>query len=165
LESSVAEGKTPPNQVVLENITEEMRQRPQWLVWKLEERDGKLTKVPYIAGGVGKADTTDLMTWRTFEEALQALETGRYSGLGFVFCSADPFVGIDLDGCRNPDTGEIADWAREIIDSVSDKYVEASPSGTGVHVITRGTLRGGRKKGSLEVYGQERFFAFTGVKL
>jgi putative DNA primase/helicase len=165
LESSVAEGKTPPNQVVLENIPEELRQRPQWLVWKLEERDGKLTKVPYIAGGVGKADTTDLMTWRTFEEALQALETGRYSGLGFVFCSADPFVGIDLDGCRNPDTGEIADWAREIIDSVSDKYVEASPSGTGVHVITRGTLRGGRKKGSLEVYGQERFFAFTGVKL
>jgi putative DNA primase/helicase len=48
---------------------------------------------------------------------------------------------------------------------VSYKYVEASPSGTGVHIITRGKLRDGRKKGKIEVYGQEKFFTFTGVKL
>jgi primase-polymerase (primpol)-like protein len=102
------------------------------------------------------------MTWRSFEEAVEALNTGRYHGLGFMLCSADPFVGIDLDNCRNPETGEIEPWAQEIIDSVADKYVEASPGGRGVHILTRGTLRGGRKKGDLEVYGQERFLTFTG---
>src|SRR5215203_3258762 len=86
---------------LLENIPEELRQRTQWVVWKLEKRigDDKPTKVPYIAGRVGRASSTDLMTWRTFEEAVQALEAspGRYNGVGFMFCSADPFVGIDLD--------------------------------------------------------------------
>jgi|SRR5215210_1241548 len=152
---------------LLENIPEELRQRPQWVVWKLEKRigDDKPTKIPYIAGGVVRASSTDLMTWRTFEEALQALETGRYDGVGFVFCSGDPFVGIDLDHCRNAETGKIKEWAQEIIDSVVDKYVEVSPSGTGVHIITRGKLREGRKKGLLEIYGQEKFFTFTGVTL
>jgi putative DNA primase/helicase len=102
----------------LDCLPEELRQRPQWVVWKLEKRRGedKPTKMPYIAGGVGRAKSTDLMTWRTFEEALQALGTGRYSGVGFVFCSADPFVGVDLDDCRDPESGEIAEWAQKIIE-------------------------------------------------
>jgi hypothetical protein len=44
----------------LDRIPEELRRRPQWVVWKYELVDGKLTKVPYIAGGVGRASTTDL---------------------------------------------------------------------------------------------------------
>jgi putative DNA primase/helicase len=145
---------------LLENIPEEMRQRPQWLVWKLEERDGKLTKVPYIAGGVGKADTTDLMTWRTFEEAVQALETGRYNGVGFVFCSGDHYSGIDLDGCRNSETGELEDWAADIVASFGG-YAEVSQSGTGVHIIVKGKAPN-TKRGQVEAYSIERFFAMTG---
>ena len=87
---------------LLENVPEEMRRRPQWVVWKLEKRPGepKPTKVPYIAGAVGMASSRDLMTWRTFEEAVRALEGGRWNGVGFMFCSADAFVGVDLDNCR-----------------------------------------------------------------
>lgn len=151
--------------VLVDNIPTRFTERPQWVMWKLEKHKGEFTKVPYIAGGVGMASTTDLMTWRPFEEAVRALETGRYDGLGFVFSSGDEFVGIDLDKCRDPETGEIEEWAREIIDSMRYKYVEVSPSGTGVHIITRGKLRDGRKKGKIEVYGQEKFFTFTGVKL
>jgi putative DNA primase/helicase len=160
-----AEARNAELPQLLENIPARFTERRQWGVWKLEKRKGEFTKVPYIAGGVGRASSTDLMTWRPFEEALKALETGRYDGIAFFFCSADPFVGIDLDKCRNPETGEIEEWATEIIDSVTYKYVEASPSGTGVHIITRGKLREGKKKGKIEVYGQERFFTFTGVKL
>ena len=80
-EASIAE--------LLENIPEELRRRTQWVAWRLEERDGANNKVPYIAGGVGKASSTDSLAWRTFEEALQALETGRYNGVGFVFSSDD----------------------------------------------------------------------------
>jgi primase-polymerase (primpol)-like protein len=130
------------------------------VVWKLEERDGDLTKMPYIAGGVGKADTTDLMTWRSFEEAVQALETGRYSGVGFVFCSGDHFTGVDLDDCRDPETGEIKEWAKKIMEEFGG-YAEVSQSGTGVHIIVRGKAPN-KKRGQVEAYSMERFFAMTG---
>jgi len=158
--NSVQQEAGPRQTELLANIPEEMRQRPQWVVWRLEERDGKPTKVPYIAGGVGKADTTDLMTWRSFEEAVQALETGRYSGVGFVFCSGDPFTGVDLDKCRDPETGEIKEWAEKIIEALGG-YAEVSQSGTGVHIIVRGKGPN-KKRGGVEAYSSERYFAMTG---
>ncbi len=163
----VAQANPQDTAELLENIPEELRRRPQWVVWKLEKRDGKSTKVPYrAAGGVGRASSTDLMTWCTFEEAVQALQGGRYDGIGFVFCSADPFVGVDLDDCRNPETGDIEEWAQEIIDSFTDVVLlEASPSGRGVHLITRGTCKDGINTKSIEVYGQDRFFTVTGETL
>jgi putative DNA primase/helicase len=150
----------------VENIPERLTERPQWVMWKLEKRDGKPTKVPHIAGGVGRASSTDLLTWRTFEEAVQALEGGRYDGIGFCFCSADPFAGIDLDDCRDPESGEISPWAEEIISSVKEGYVEISPSGTGIHAIVEGSVRGGgMRKGKLEMYSRDRFFTITGRPL
>jgi primase-polymerase (primpol)-like protein len=147
------------------NIPEELRRRPQWVAWKLEQRDGKPTKVPYIAGGVGRADTTDLMTWRTFEQAVTALETGRYNGIGFVFCSGDHYTGIDLDDCRDPETGELEAWATELVASFGEGvYREVSQSGTGVHIIVKGKAPN-KKVGQVEAYSIERFFAMTGVAL
>ena len=150
---------------IVANIPARLTERPQWVNWRLEERDGKYTKVPYTPGTPRRASSTDLMTWRTFSEALAAYEAGEppYDGIGFMFCSADPFVGIDLDKCRNPETGKVAEWAREIISSVKEGYVEISPSGTGVHVVVEGKVRGGgMRKGKLEMYGQDRFFTITG---
>ena len=149
--------------VNLDCLPEEMRQRPQWVVWKLEERDGKPTKVPYIAGGSGKASSTDSLTWRSFEEAVQALETGRYNGIGFVFSSGDPFAGIDLDDCRNPETGELEEWAVKIVEDFGG-YAEVSQSGTGVHIIVKGKAPN-KKRGKVEAYSLERFFAMTGQVL
>jgi len=155
---------------VVENIPEEFTERRQWVCWRLEGREGKQTKVPYIAGTNRRASSTDLMTWRTFDQALAAYEAGEppYDGIGFVFCSADPFVGVDLDDCRDPESGAVAEWAQRIISRVEEGYIEASPSGTGVHVIVEGTARGGRAqkkvppKGKVEMYSRERFFTVTG---
>ena len=152
--------------VAVENIPEELRRRPQWVCWRYEERGDKRTKVPVIAGGVGRASTADVTTWRTFEEVLRALETGRYAGVGFVFSDADPFAGIDLDNCRNPETGRIAPWAQEILNDADGGYAEISPSGTGVHIIVEGTVRGGgMRKGPIEMYSRGRFFTMTGRAL
>jgi primase-polymerase (primpol)-like protein len=117
------------------------------------------------------------MTWRTFAETLSAYQVGEppYDGIGFVFCNADPFVGIDLDDCRDPDSGVISPWAQSIIARVREGYVEASPSGTGVHIIVQGTVRDGRTRkdvhvqgevvGRVEMYGRGKFFTMTGETL
>src|SRR5918992_3117818 len=94
--------------VEVENIPQELKARPQWVVW--EAVGEKPDKVPYSAKTGRKASSTDLMTWSTFEEAVEAYECGQYGGLGFVFCSGDPYTGVDLDGCVGED-GEIANWA------------------------------------------------------
>lgn len=156
---------TAVNPPATENIPEQLTERPQWVNWRLEKREDKLTKVPYTPGTVRRASSTDLMTWRTFSEALTAYEAGEppYDGIGFMFCSADPFCGIDLDDCRDPETGAVEEWAQKIINSVQEGYVEASPSGTGIHIILEGLVRGGAvKKGPIEMYGQTRFFTVTG---
>ena len=150
-----------------ENIPEELHDRPQWVCWRYEERGGKKkTKVPYKPGTDKKASTTDLMTWRTFDEALAAYVAGEppYDGIGFCFSSADPFAGIDLDGCRDPESSEISPWADKIIADASEGYVEVSPSGTGVHIIVEGRVRdGGIRRGPIEMYSRDRFFTITGV--
>jgi putative DNA primase/helicase len=151
-----------------ENIPEQLTERPQWVCWRLEMRGGKPTKVPYIAGTNSRASSTDLLTWSSFEYALAAYEAGEppYDGIGFVFCSADPLAGIDLDGCRNPETGEVAPWAQKIVADASEGYVEASPSGTGVHIIVEGRVRdGGLRRGPVEMYSRDRFFTITGAVL
>jgi putative DNA primase/helicase len=70
-------------------------------------------------------------------------------GIGYVFSAEDPYTGIDLDKCRDPETGTIEEWAQEIIISLRS-YTEISPSGRGVHIIVRGKLPPeGRRKGAL----------------
>jgi len=145
--------------VRVECIPEELKNRPQWVVWKaVGERP---EKVPYSAKSGWKASTTDLLSWSSFEEAHEALRFGRqYSGLGFVFSSGDPFAGIDIDGCVDPRTGEVAVWAMEIV-RYFDSYTELSASGTGIHVIVKGDGPN-RRKDNVEVYSSKRFFALTG---
>jgi putative DNA primase/helicase len=146
--------------VRMENIPEELKVRPQWVVWKAVGE--KPDKVPYSAKTGRKASATDLMTWSTFEEALQAYEDGEYAGLGFVFSSGDPYTGVDLDNCVDDQTGEIAPWAMEIV-RYFDSYTELSATGTGVHIIVKGEVPN-RRKDEIEVYSSKRFFTVTGYE-
>ncbi len=148
---------------LLANIPEELRRRDQWVVWKIEQRNGRGTKVPYIAGGVGRASTTDALTWRSFEGVVRVLRTDRYDGVGFVFSSGDPYAGVDLDGCRDPETGELEEWAAQIVHDL-DGYAEVSPSSTGVHIIVKGKVPN-KRQGRVEAYSSERFFTMTGEVL
>jgi hypothetical protein len=72
---------------------------------------------------------------------------------------------VDLDGCLNPEAGEIEGWAQEIMQEL-DSYTEISPSGKGVHVLVRATLPEGRnRKGRFEAYDRGRYFTVTGKHL
>jgi primase-polymerase (primpol)-like protein len=146
----------------------DLRHRPQWLSWRYECRDGKWTKVPYVPRGSSlvRASTTDPSTWGTYCQSLEYLaSTPELQGIGFVFSRSDPHAGIDLDKCRNPQTGEIEAWAQAIIDRVKS-YTEISPSGTGVKIFAKGDLPpGGRRKGRIETYDEGRYFTVTAQHL
>lgn len=155
-------GSRPPSPVRGHAIPLALRDRPQWVVWRWEQRDdGKWTKPPYSARSGSLARSTGRETWASFDEARRVLPS--YDGLGYVLSDDDPFVGIDLDGCRHPETGDIDPWAREIVERINT-YTEVSPSGTGLRLILTGSLPpGGRKHDDIEVYSTGRYLTMTGA--
>lgn len=150
-----------------ETMPAELREGEQFVVWRWERRDGKWTKPPRHARTGGAASSTDPTTWTDFPTALAYASrhyTGR-GGVGRVFTPGDPYSGVDLDDCRDPDTGEIEPWARKIIRDL-DSYTEISPSGTGVKVTVRAVLPvSGKRTGNIEMYREGRYFTLTGHRL
>ncbi|SET97764.1 hypothetical protein [Natrinema hispanicum] len=145
-------------------LPEALCTRDQWICWKRAERNGEKTKIPVDPQTAGFASTTDEGTWCDLETALECMESGSTAvdGLGFVFTKSDPFVGIDLDDCRDPDTGKPTEQAKTIVSRL-DSYTEVSPSGTGYHVLIRGELPEGRnRRGHIEMYDHARYFTVTG---
>ncbi len=148
------------------NMPDTLTRLDRWVLWRREERDGKITKVPVQWDGARLASSTDPSTWTnwfTIQQAWTRRNGGRpVDGLGFVFVAADGIVGIDLDHCRDPTTGQLTNEAYQIVAAL-DSYTEASPSGTGVHILVQGTLPpGGRRRtGSVELYNSGRFFTMS----
>lgn len=161
-----------------EKIPADLRALPQWVTWVLvPQRNDKPRKLPkQINGKDAAVNAPD--TFTTFDKVLARCNRGGVAGPGYVFQECDPYCGIDLDGCRNPETGEIADWAKEILQTL-DSYSEVSPSGTGVKVFVRGKspMPKGKKKTlpdlpkvcdkepAVEVYDHKRYFAVTSQRL
>jgi len=153
-----------------------LRAFKSWVLWKTGSRgpDDKPTKLPYqTTGALAKAN--DPATWTDFYTIQSFVD--EYEGIGFEFSTADPFCGVDFDGCRDPKNGKVADWAREAILKL-DSYAEVSPSQTGVKVFCRGKcpFPTGKKIGvqaekicdkepAVEIYDHLRYFAVTGMKL
>jgi putative DNA primase/helicase len=145
---------------------------PHWLGWRAQVRAGKRTKVP-ISPRTGRlASSTDPATWTTFDVAASFAEQSHCDGVGFVFTHS-PYVGIDLDHCIDPRSGELEAWAMAIVERFAS-YTEISPSGTGLHIIVKGELPEGRKKkhvdgghpnAAIEVYDTGRYFTITGRHL
>jgi DNA-binding transcriptional ArsR family regulator len=143
-----------------------IRDCPQWVCWRWDERAGKRSKVPISPKTGKRASSTDQDDWASYDETVAyARAHSDVDGIGFVFAEDDPFCGVDLDDCRDAATGDIAPWARAIVDDL-DSYAEVSPSGTGVKVFLQGVVPGDRNRtGSIEMYDQGRFFTFTGDRL
>ncbi len=155
----------PPQalKVLPEGIPEELKARPQWVCWREESRGGELTKVPKIAGTSQNASSSKPETWTAFEDCIMAAKQRPrfYSGIGYVFATDDPFVGIDLDGVREPETGALSERAAEIVGRLAS-YAEVSPSGTGVKIWIHAALPRAHKKPGVEIYPAGRYFTTTG---
>lgn len=146
---------------VRENFPPDMLALRRYIVWSYEERLGKSAKIPHVADGTGaRASSTDPATWRGFEAAARVFLVGGYDGVGFVFSPGDPYAGVDLDDCRDPESAALDAWASDLVATLAG-YSEVSPSGTGVHVIVRGAAPN-RQGSRVEAYSSGRYFTVTG---
>ncbi len=159
---------------IYENMPDEIKVLPQWVNWRVVEREGKKTKPPYQPDG-RLAESNNPLTWSAFDAVKAA--AGRFDGVGFVMADDNPsvptVVGIDCDNCRcsafdslDPEIAgglnmvlpQVADYVRRL-----DSYTELSPSGKGLHVFLKGRLPvDGKKKGDYEAYQSGRYFTVTG---
>jgi putative DNA primase/helicase len=156
-----------------DGIPETLTEREAWVCWRFKYDTGRdeWTKVPVDPNTGAFASSTDPDTWASFATALGVHDGGATDtdGVGFVLHDDDTVLGLDLDDCRDRNTGDLEAWADDVLDDVPT-YAEASPSGTGVHLLghgfvpddggTRGDVDGG--DGHLEMYDTGRYLTVTG---
>ncbi|MGB6496354.1 MAG: DUF3987 domain-containing protein [Candidatus Acidiferrum sp.] len=157
----------------LQQVPALLKSIPNWVAWKYVNG----TKPPFVCGTAftKHASSTDPATWSTYEKASES-PINDTEGVGFVLggeAIAQQLVGFDLDGCRNPETGELASWADEFLDCL-ESYAEYTPSGYGLRIWARGKLPGAERvfkldpkvgfgdKVQIEVYDSSRYFTITG---
>lgn len=158
-----------------EGVPETLRDEDQWVAWRYKwDRDrDEWTKIPTDVNTGDFASSTDSDTWGSFSDAVayhndSATDT---DGVGFVVSDEDVFVGLDLDDCRDPESGDVEAWAREIVDD-ADTYAEWSPSGTGARAFGLGFMPDGKTRsgvdgaeGHIEMYETGRYLTVTGHKI
>ena len=144
---------------MFQNIPEELKRLSQWVLWRYETRDGKPTKVPYCSNGT-MASVSDPATWMAFEQAIT--HAPKYNGIGLVLTQNLGISIIDLDNKPdNPCTPEQLERHTKIYEAFNS-YTELSTSGTGVHIIVRGTVPSGVHRDHVEIYSDLRYMVFTG---
>ncbi len=138
---------------------------PQWLCWRALPKDNKITKIPFDAKNGNAGSSTNSETWASYQAALQSCQNGNgYSGIGIALENSG-LIGIDLDHCRNAETGEIEPWALDIVKQF-DSYTETTPSSKGLRIFLYGKIKNsGNKKGPIECYDSGRFLTVTGQHL
>ena len=160
-----------------DQIPPELKAEDQWVCWEYK-RDSKeshkkdWTKVPIDVNG-GFASSTNSDTWVPFEEAkdYDAHSTDRTDGVGFVVQKSDDLIGIDIDNCRDADTGKVDSAIKDLFAKIGS-YTEVSPSGTGLRCFVMAEdgwplsknqtdmIAGGDTE--LEVYEWGRYLTVTG---
>jgi hypothetical protein len=144
---------------------QEMRNVGQWVGWREELRNGKFTKIPINPLTGYNAATNDGSTWSTYEQALHAAQNYNLNGIGFVLTTSTGIVAIDLDNCRDPETGKLTPMAERIVQEFNS-YTEISPSGRGVHIYVLGKLPPGKRRiEGIEMYDSVRYMTVTGKGL
>jgi hypothetical protein len=140
-----------------------------WLTYRIEQKpDGKLNKIPTDPDTGRDKDRADF--GMTYEQALQAAaDSTHVSDIGLYLKPGYILTCIDLDGCRDPKTGRVEDWAMQIV-RLFDSYAEVSISGKGIHVFVTGVSQGRKRSQQIgghkvEIYSYGQFIAVTGDHL
>lgn len=112
-----------------DKLPSDLKQNALFCLWKYEERNGKLTKVPYQVNSA-HADSANKRTFTGFGSVVNA--SSAYDGIGIgVF---GEYSAIDIDHCVAG--GKLAGLAQDIVD-IMNSYTQYSPSGTGIRVLIK----------------------------
>lgn len=144
-------------------IPDTLKQQEKWVVW----RTNTAPTSPVTNKRQGWQDSPG-----TFHQAKNFCTHKKDFRLGFLFSPDNDIFGIDLDSCRNPDTGTIEPWATAIIERFGS-YSEVSQSKTGVKIIGIGNAghravmipnepRYGKHEPQFEIFANSKYFALTG---
>ena len=78
------------------NIPQRLTMMDTWILWQIEYRKDKATKVPKNAEHLYNASTIDSKTWTNFKTAKARHDELKKYGLGFVL-DGSGIVAIDID--------------------------------------------------------------------
>ena len=142
----------------------ELQGRPKWVAWDYTWNEKRqLWDKPPISARDGRAgSSTNAETWSPYDAAAAYSTRRRLAGVGYVLSPDDDESGVDLDKCRDPETGTLQAWAQVAVD-FAETYTEISPSGRGLRFFIRG-LVDGRKidAAQVEIYTEGRYLTVTG---
>lgn len=172
---SSSDQPTPPAALapVWETIPAALANLQQWVLWKFEwdpKRNAWL-KVPYyVMGGRRTGDqgsdrdrgrlATLAVARRAFEKA--AGTPSAWTGVGFGFLPDDGLIGIDLDKCRDLETGQLSERAAKIVQAFHS-FTELSPSGRGLHIYLLGHTQTAKSNDiGVEMFCEKQYFTVTG---
>ena len=146
-------------------IPDALKRLQNWVLWRIEERDGTPTKVPYSPVYNGRASSTNPNSWGSYRAAGAILMKylNRFRGLGFVLSLESGLVFVDIDDCIS-ETGVLDDRATDIINTLGVTFCEVSQSGRGLHLFVIGTIPKSFKNpnNGVEMYSCARYCAITG---
>lgn len=139
----------------VDKVPEELKHLPQWVcAWNT-------SKTPMQATQKKAANVSDPSTWSTFEVARNAVKSGMYDYVGFVFAD-NGIIGVDLDFGFD-DLGLLQSESACII-AKCHSYTEKSRSKKGIHILMKGDLpfKGRNNRKGMEIYKSNRYFILTG---
>ena len=117
--------------------TRRIDELPRWILWRFETRD----ESP-VEGAIQRQRATGVGD----QPGDLVIVCGHMRGNGSSACKWDwlcllgrgQYIGVDLDHVCDPATGSVKPWASGVIDALKSN-TELLPSGTGFHVVLRGT--------------------------
>lgn len=161
----------------IDGIPEGLKKNKRWVGFEIGKNGKKPIDPKSIGGFTSYASISDPSTWGTFEEALKLVEAGLCDGIGYAITKDDKLIFIDIDLHLDKLTSEDEKQKTGKFFNVLCRdikrfqtYMETSISGTGVHLLARGTLDETLKTGAspiapVEIYDNNRFIIMTGNKV
>ena len=73
-------------------------------------------------------------TWERYPDAVEVVAEGAADGIGFALLGSN-IGAVDLDHCRDADSGGIPPWADDIRAKANGSYCEVTVSGSGLRII------------------------------
>jgi len=151
-----------------ETVPEALRKREQWVCWRAVDSgnsaDG-MSHTPIDPATGERATFDDENTWSGFEDAYATATASELDvdGLAFYPTRDDPLTAVELSACRDPETGNLDDWAQTVIETLGS-YTEAAYDGQSIRIIVAGQPPSWTS-GPIDICDAEFYVPITGDRL